>query len=353
MNCGDAREWFSAYLDEALGADERGRVEAHLAGCGECRRELERFRQTVSLLHRVERPRAPVGFVDRVLEAASPVPWYSRALRGLFFPLRLKLPLEAAVLVLLSIGAVYLYERTPELKQVARESASQQDTRAEAPATSPAATPAAQQPASSTEPARAKAAAPKRQLEQEKDHSARDGKLASVPRVLPSEEPVKAPPASRPAPTVSLEAKKEAKAENVAAPRSADVQASGAPAQSGSDRLERRSDSDKARSAPAAPAPATPGLTAKSAVSPASVSGRLTVKNRSAAEQALGDLLARVKATEVSRRRDPALTTVEVLVPKEAYAEFTEGLSKIGGWTVEGEPAELPAQVPVTLRLLE
>ncbi len=84
MNCADSRDSFSAYLDDALLPGERSGIEAHLAGCGECRRELERFRQTLALLHRVERPRAPVGFVDRVLAAASPVPWYGRALRGLF-----------------------------------------------------------------------------------------------------------------------------------------------------------------------------------------------------------------------------------------------------------------------------
>ncbi len=350
MNCAGSRESFSAYLDEALDPEERSGIEAHLAGCGECRRELERFRQTLALLHRVERPRAPVGFVDRVLAAASPVPWYSRALRGLFFPLRVKLPLEAAVLVLLSIGAVYLYERTPEMEQAAREPASQVAPRPEAPATPPV--------DSIAGPARAKAAVPRRQLEQEKDRDTRDGKLASVPRVLPSEEPLTAPPASKPAPAVRLEAKKEAAAENVAAPRAAERQSQGGPAQSSPDLLDRRRDGagEKGQSAaapPAAPPLAAPGAVGKSVVSGASVSGRLTVKDRAAAEQALGELLARVKATEVTRRRDPALTTVEVLVPKAAYAEFTQGLAKIGGWTVEGEPTELPAQVPVRLRLLE
>ena len=221
MNCADAREWFSAYLDEALDAGERNGIEGHLAGCGECRRELERFRQTLALLHRVERPRAPVGFVDRVLAAAAPVPWYGRALRGLFFPLRVKLPLEAAVLVLLSIGAVYLYERTPEMEHAAREPAPQLAPRPEAPATPPV--------DSMAESARAKAAAPRRQLEQDKDRAARDGKLASVPRVPPSEEPVTAPPASKPAPAVSLEAKKEAAAENLAAPRAAERLLGGGP----------------------------------------------------------------------------------------------------------------------------
>ena len=345
MNCADAREWFSAYLGAALDPGERSGIEAHLAGCGECRRELERFRQTLALLHRVERPRAPVGFVDRVLAAAAPVPWYGRALRALFFPLRVKLPLEAAVLVLLSIGAVYLYERTPEMEHAAREPAPQLAPRPEAPATPPV--------DSMAESARAKAAAPRRQLEQDKDRAARDGKLASVPRVLPSEAPVTAPPASKPAPGVSLEAKKEAAAENLAAPRAAERQSPGAPAQPSPDLLDRRRDGAGEKGQSAAPPPATPGAVGKSAVSQASVSGRLTVKDRTAAEQALGELLARVKATEVSRRRDPTLTTVEVLVPKAAYAEFTQGLTKIGGWSVEGEPAELPAQVPVRLRLLE
>src|SRR4029453_2732251 len=49
MTCHDAREQLSALIDEALGAEERGAVEGHLATCAECRRELERLRD----------PRAP------------------------------------------------------------------------------------------------------------------------------------------------------------------------------------------------------------------------------------------------------------------------------------------------------
>jgi predicted anti-sigma-YlaC factor YlaD len=57
MNCHDARERLSEFLDEALGGPERALVQAHLDGCPECRRELERLSATVSLLSRVERPR--------------------------------------------------------------------------------------------------------------------------------------------------------------------------------------------------------------------------------------------------------------------------------------------------------
>ena len=67
MTCHDARGLLSDLVDRALTPDEQRRVEAHLAGCADCRKEHERFLATVTLLQRMERPRAPVGFVDRVL----------------------------------------------------------------------------------------------------------------------------------------------------------------------------------------------------------------------------------------------------------------------------------------------
>ena len=74
MSCHDAREWLSDLVDDAVDAETRAQVDAHLTGCAECRRELDRLRATVSLLHAVERPQAPAGFADRVLEAARPSP---------------------------------------------------------------------------------------------------------------------------------------------------------------------------------------------------------------------------------------------------------------------------------------
>ena len=102
MNCHDARERLSEFLDEALSPGELGEIRSHLEGCPECRRELERLRATLSILSRVERPRAPVGFVERVMEAARPVPWYRRLGHWLFVPLGTKLPAEAAAMAMIS-----------------------------------------------------------------------------------------------------------------------------------------------------------------------------------------------------------------------------------------------------------
>ena len=45
MNCHEARELLSGWLDEALSAEERVQLEAHLHACSDCPRELDRLRQ--------------------------------------------------------------------------------------------------------------------------------------------------------------------------------------------------------------------------------------------------------------------------------------------------------------------
>jgi len=128
VTCQDARERFSALIDGALAGEERARCESHLADCGECRGEIERLRATVTLLRSLEPPRAPAGFVDRVMAAARPTPWYRRVLQALFLPLALKLPLEAAAVVIVGVLAVSLLERSPGLQQAPRGETPRGDT---------------------------------------------------------------------------------------------------------------------------------------------------------------------------------------------------------------------------------
>src|SRR2546422_2438637 len=113
MTCHESRERLSELLDEALPTRERALVEAHLADCQECRRELEQLRATVSILRRVEPVRAPVGFVDRVMATVRPVPWYRRLAAWIFLPLSVKLPAEAAALAPVALPAVVLFQRDP------------------------------------------------------------------------------------------------------------------------------------------------------------------------------------------------------------------------------------------------
>ena len=121
MTCHDARPQLSALLDDALSVAEHQALEAHLAACAECRRELEQLRGTVALLGRLPPVHAPAGFVDRVMGEAYRPPWPRRVLDALFRPLRVKLPLEAAAVLLVGVSALYVYQHAPEVQQVARQ----------------------------------------------------------------------------------------------------------------------------------------------------------------------------------------------------------------------------------------
>ncbi|HVN53869.1 MAG TPA: zf-HC2 domain-containing protein [Anaerolineaceae bacterium] len=79
-----AREWLGAYLDGELQAERRSWVESHLAGCADCRAELEQMRGLSALLQAEPLPvggLSPDAFVAGVMEHLPQVeePLWKRA----------------------------------------------------------------------------------------------------------------------------------------------------------------------------------------------------------------------------------------------------------------------------------
>lgn len=357
MTCDETRDTLSAYLDEALAPEERSLVDAHLEGCAECRQELEALRGTVALLQRVEPARAPVGFVDRVVAAARPRPWYRRAADAVLLPLSIKLPLEATAVVMVGLLAVYLFERSPELRRAAREVAPQQDAAAPAKekaveqlADKAAPPPVPATPAPAERPARAagerdRADAPL--LRDVAPQITASPPAASAPAAPASPPGLSAPPAAAPPPTavpppeVKAQVKKEtAPSENVA----------GAAARSEAESRQRvfssSASGDSARAAPSGSK-----LAAKRVLPSADVVARVAVRDRDAAERELAALIARLGGSVTQRRREDETTVVEAVIPQPRYAEFSDSVRRIGTWQVEAERADLPAQIHVILRL--
>jgi len=368
VSCHETRERLSELLDEALAVSERAQVSAHLDGCPDCRRELDRLRATVSLLSSVERPRAPVGFVDRVTAAASRLPWHRRLSRRLFLPLSIKLPAEAAAVLVIAILGVYLFQRTPELRDAARPELQSPAIRSEpsgatpvAP-TSPPATGQKDMKAGKADSGKVSAPGPALRAARETENAARGGRrLDSPASSTPStqelkQEPKKEADADRlqkaGAATSQLAPAPQAAASGAPAP--APAAASGAPAPAAApvpapaETRAKSRDATEGQSGALAPAP--PAMSAKRQLAVSSVLGRLTVKSRAAAEQGLTDLLARLGGTETGRRQEPGATVVEVLLPEARYADFVSGITALGVWTPEGRPAALPTD-PQQLRL--
>lgn len=70
-NWDEQRERLSAYIDGELPPAETRRLEAHLATCAECRRELDQLRRLRTLLRALPTPRPPRSFA---LPETGPVP---------------------------------------------------------------------------------------------------------------------------------------------------------------------------------------------------------------------------------------------------------------------------------------
>lgn len=370
MTCAENREQHSALLDGELTAEARALVQAHLDGCAECVGELTRLARLMGMLHALPPERAPLGFVDRVLEAARPTPWYVRLGRRVLLPWRVKVPLEAAAVLVVALGAVYVFQQTPELQRAARY---------EAPAPAPSA-PAPSVPAPTPAPPAAREAAPREAAPvaepreapkpaERREEPARPAVAPSPPGPAPPREAPQADSGAAPKLESAMKERDATSAETGArdaakanvlkdSPRPASPPL-GAPAEGERGREKKSDDAPAAdpkaqvegrqRLGQAAPsAPAQPRVL----VAP-HASGRLRVFNRDAAERALRDLRERLGVAEAFRRdAGEGGVLIEMVVPRAAYAEFTRGLTEIGVWASERDPAAPPEQIRLQILLL-
>jgi hypothetical protein len=298
-------------VDERLTPEERFALERHLRGCPDCPREWERFQQTLHLLRSVEEARAPAGFARRVIEAADWEPWPRRLLRRIFLPLHVKLPLEAAALVLVSTLVIFLYRQTPEIQRAV-----------EAPPASVATAPPAMPPEKS-----AGLKEPQRAVE-----------APAEPKVTP---PVSAPPKVAESERVgALEVFKEKdqpEKKQEAAP--AETKSVGGRA-------------DAAREARESAAAKPESRLAARAQGPFHLVGALRPKDREAFDRQLNDLVKQLSGVLV-RDAEEARTgsIVEVVILRDAYPRLEAGLRQIGEFTVETRAPTFPDQVRVGLRI--
>jgi hypothetical protein len=315
VTCAEARALFSALVDDELSPDDRAAANAHLAGCAECRRELERVSRTVSMVRALPPERAPAGFVDRVMTTVHPLPWPRRLARRLFVPVGVKIPVEVAAVVMVATTALWVFQRTPELQQAARQ---------EAPAP-PVATP----PPSPSTPS------------SDTVGPARSG-LKDAARAPAAPEPT--PPVAR---EPAAEAKEKSERADTIQPREMET---------------RRAEGDTlggaaASRAPQAPTPARENLAKQAAprlsarAGQADVAATWRVADRASAARELDALVTRLGGSPVTRGSEGDTETADFSVPREAYDELARALAGIGTLTPLPASGTLPPTVRVSLRI--
>jgi hypothetical protein len=373
MQCAEAREAFSARIDDALTPEELARLERHVATCAACDREWHDFSRAVALARTTAAVRAPDGFVDRVLARTRREPWLRRLLRAVFVPLPSKLPVEAAAVVLISVIGILVYRQSPELRRAAETSATvspatpsavhpdgASPTASPAPLSQTAAPPAAPQADVSQEVAPAAAMKKEREAQTttapeaprpraqvmkrageataRRDVAAKaaDRGEATRDRLAPTDTAAPAPPAAaaRPAP-------------GAAAP--SDVQAFRP--QSGVVAVPRVPEAPPENRPAASSAPAADGVR-MARVAPAQIRAELRVSDPAGADAGLREAAAHAGGRLAGCTDAPyAARDCLLFVPLDGYSRLSVALGGLGRFTETSRPAGLTDPVAVVVRV--
>jgi hypothetical protein len=355
VTCQETRDLFSARADDALTAEERARLDAHLAACADCAREWRRFEGTVGLLRAVEPARAPVGFVDRVL-AARPQPWYRRLARGLLVPWPVKLPLQAAAVLLVAGLAVVIFQRSPDLRQAARAPAAPAPDAAPAPppttpftATPAAPAPGPEPPAGTREEPSATGRVSVRSTDDvsaPKETRAKSSATTDGPASLQDSRQQES----------DLRAERERAAP--ARPSNPGAVAVAPPAveepkrEAYQERLAKESPDTPPSPAAAAPrvgqAAGQPEALRRDqrVAAVAHAEARLATPDRAAAEREIRAVVARLGGVVTS-----APESLEIVVPGPAWTDLARELGRLGTLRIDRRPDALPGPLRVTVRL--
>jgi hypothetical protein len=109
MEHADMRRKLSAYLDNAVTTEEKSEIKRHLGSCGTCRGEIADLELTVGYLKTLPDVEPPPWLTAKIMakvremSETKPTLW-----QRLFFPLHVKLPIEAVALVFLCVTGFYL-----------------------------------------------------------------------------------------------------------------------------------------------------------------------------------------------------------------------------------------------------
>jgi hypothetical protein len=111
MECDRIQEQLSAYIDDTLSSAEKGIIDDHLKSCPKCRKSLADLEMTIRSIKGLEEIIPPPWLTQKIMtrvkaeaELAKKSLW-----QKLFYPLHVKLPIEAFGAFLIALTALYVF----------------------------------------------------------------------------------------------------------------------------------------------------------------------------------------------------------------------------------------------------
>ncbi len=115
MDCKKAKNLMPEYLDQGLSSEDQKLLDKHLAGCHECRRELEMLRSSWELLSEYNAPVVDDNFTSKVIfriqqkkDEVSKQTLWQKLIAEITFNRAVAIPAFASLLILLGAGVIYL-----------------------------------------------------------------------------------------------------------------------------------------------------------------------------------------------------------------------------------------------------
>ena len=121
MECDRIQEQLSAYLDDTLSAAEKGIVDKHLKSCPKCRKSLADLEMTMRSIRSLEEIVPPPWMTQKIMSRVRAEAELTKngLWQKLFYPLHVKLPIEAIGAVLIALTALYVFKSMePEINTV-------------------------------------------------------------------------------------------------------------------------------------------------------------------------------------------------------------------------------------------
>lgn len=120
MTCKEIEDRLPAYLEDFLSPEEKEIIGGHLATCSRCRLAVANLTKADELMRNLGEMEPPPFFEQRIMSRIREEAYQKKGiLRRLFYPLHIKVPIQALASVLIAVVGFYIYQTgEPEMKQV-------------------------------------------------------------------------------------------------------------------------------------------------------------------------------------------------------------------------------------------
>jgi hypothetical protein len=134
MEHNDIRHRLSEYIDGSVTGEERAAIEAHLKTCLQCSSALEELRKTVEHIKTIEEIEPPAWMTQKIMATVRAEAELKKDfIHRFFFPLHIKLPIQAIAVLFLAVTGFYIYQNIQPASRLSEAPTRELATRNEAP----------------------------------------------------------------------------------------------------------------------------------------------------------------------------------------------------------------------------